>query len=409
VSVDFSLIPPTLTASIQVHESLEFTAFHHGILVPTNQLCDVMQYPKAIQHFSDLLNLMAHLNSKLQRPSPIKTAIHILENYVEMNSEVLDDTKRRLPFLIEQLQLISASMPNSRRYSMYTLSLAILWHHHGPACYRAILADNLLILPSVRTIQRVTGSLSLESESDMLLYLKARRAALNQFEAYVSLIYDEIYVFETLDYCNGRFIGMAEDGKAKTTTMLCFMIHSLSSPYCDIIAMIPLHGISIASLEKYFHNALKLATTAGFKVRVAISDNHPVNRKLFITLGKGTLTERVSHPAEPNQPLFLLLDPVHNIKNIYNNFQRRGIFHLPPFHPNESPFVANFAHIKQLYAHESGMELRIARKVSPTLLNPTNIQRASAQLGMSLFHESTVNALEYYTTHSGKPWRGTHT
>jgi hypothetical protein len=54
------------------------------------------------------------------------------------------------------------------------------------------------------------------------------------------------------------------------------------------------------------------------------------------------------------------------------------------------------------------MQLRIAHQITPTVLHPTNIQRSSARMTMSLFSDSTVNALCYYSEECHKPWNGTH-
>ena len=56
---------------------------------------------------------------------------------------------------------------------------------------------------------------------------------------------------------------------------------------------------------------------------------------------------------------------------------------------------------------ETPKMLRMAHRLSNTILNPTNIQRASAKLALSLFHESTINALEYHVKFNLKKWQGT--
>jgi len=45
-------------------------------------------------------------------------------------------------------------------------------------------------------------------------------------------------------------------------------------------------------------------------------------------------TELKTHitDAVTGQSLYLIIDPVHTLKNIYNNFQARKIFECPPMH-----------------------------------------------------------------------------
>ena len=52
------------------------------------------------------------------------------------------------------------------------------------------------------------------------------------------------------------------------------------------------------------------------------------------------------------------------------------------------------------------MCLRMAHKLNSTVFDPTNIQRSSARMATSVFSDSTVHAMEYYSrTHPA--WTGT--
>lgn len=57
-------------------------------------------------------------------------------------------------------------------------------------------------------------------------------------------------------------------------------------------------------------------------------DNAAVNRKVFLDLCDGNLKTHIIDPTT-GQPIYLFFDPVHGIKNIYNNFQKRKVFHCP--------------------------------------------------------------------------------
>jgi len=61
-------------------------------------------------------------------------------------------------------------------------------------------------------------------------------------------------------------------------------------------------------------------------VVAVLGDNHPVNRSFFKVLSNNQINEAIDNPAEPGSKLFLLLDPTHTIKNIYNNFQKSKKF-----------------------------------------------------------------------------------
>ena len=65
---------------------------------------------------------------------------------------------------------------------------------------------------------------------------------------------------------------------------MCFMINSLCivSKYYDVVLMVPLNGIYVGKLDRYFHRAMQLVSEAGFVVIATVADNnHPVNRNIF--------------------------------------------------------------------------------------------------------------------------------
>jgi len=115
----------------------------------------------------------------------------------------------------------------------------------------------------------------------------------------------------------------------------------------------------------------------------------------------GTLKTSITDTIT-GQPVFLIFDPVHTLKNLYKNFQRREIFECPPMERN-LPYgcSANFRHIAELYRIESTMSLKKAHRLTPATLNPRNIEKTSVKLAVSVFSESTRDALKFYASHQG--------
>jgi len=95
------------------------------------------------------------------------------------------------------------------------------------------------------------------------------------------------------------------------------------------------------------------------------------------------------------------------MKNIYNNFQKKKKFSIPDTLGSINSYEANFGHVRQLFEMESCQSLRMAHKLGSFCFNPSSIQRSSAKLTYSVFHESTVHAMEYYATHGHESWAGT--
>ena len=116
-----------------------------------------------------------------------------------------------------------------------------------------------------------------------------------------------------------------------------------------------------------------------------------------------------SGPKITSQPLFLLIDPVHTLKNIYNNFQARKFFECPSMSEDlPTGCKADFGHIAELHHHEETMSLKKAHMLRPAVLQPKSIEKTSVKLAVAVFCESTRDALRFYAEHEGKVhWTGT--
>ena len=403
LSVNEDSSPPSVAASVLVHPDLSFLAWKGDCLVSDEDLSVCMQFTRRIYRLSDFQNLLSFLlNDDL--PDPIQSVISILLAYMNSNTRS-DHENHKISFLIDQLKLLSV-LPNQRSYSTSLLVSALVWHAHSPSCYRAMLRDGCIILPSERALRRLTGKFNISNDT-MVSYLQNRRQKLNNFQATVSLVFDEIYVHQTIDYNQGSFSGLCNENGELATTVLCFMLNSLSGKYCDVITMIPLRKLTLDVLRKSFLSAMQISLDAGFDVVLSCCDNHPVNRRLLVDfLCNGHLKSCVPNPIDSSKRLFLLIDPTHNIKNIYNIFQKKDSLETPDL-ISFGKCIARFSHIKQLYSLESNQHLKIAHKLTSRCLEPTSIQRSSAKLAFSVFHESTVNAIEYFSTHGHSDWTGT--
>ena len=125
---------------------------------------------------------------------------------------------------------------------------------------------------------------------------------------------------------------------------------------------------------------------------VAISvDNASSNRKFFTdSLCNGSQTMSTVD-TETQQPIFLIFDPVHDLKNVYNNCQSQKVFECPQFGRRlPRSCQADFNHIVSLYHHEASAALKKAHTFTPSVLNPTNIEKTSVKLAT---HRSLLNRL----------------
>ena len=97
--------------------------------------------------------------------------------------------------------------------------------------------------------------------------------------------------------------------------------------------------------------------------------------------------------------MFVGFDPTHSFKCFYTNFMNKKFFKCPSYAEGNEELRASFAHLKQLYNIEFGKSVRMAYKLSDKTLNPKSIERSNVALADSCFHESTINALKYYSDH----------
>lgn len=134
--------------------------------------------------------------------------------------------------------------------------------------------------------------------------------------------------------------GVDANGKM-TGRVLCFMLSGVASAYEDVVLMWPLSSTNADTVKRGFwevriilamhsnsyHIITKFYTTQvvekvsklGYNVCLAVADNASENRSAFLKLGGGGKEMKSfipnPHSDPPNQPIYLLIDPVHTIKN----------------------------------------------------------------------------------------------
>jgi len=273
-------------------------------------------------------------------------------------------------------------------------------HAVSPAAYKVILDENVHCLPSTTTLKKVTRRVNSMTSVDNSAYLQLRVSKLNEPDRTVTLIIDEIYIAKRVEYSGGGVQGLTADG----STLLCFMVKSFASKYKDIVAIYPMDKLTATTLFDCYNDVMSLLR----RVVAILVDNAANNRKFFVDcLCNGNLAPSILDPVI-GHPVFLLFDPVHTIKNVYNNFQSRKVFECPPMARNlPTGCTADFSHVVDLFQHESTMSLKKAHRLTPATLQPRSIEKTSVKLAVSLFCESTRDALQYYATHKGRTSWGT--
>ena len=287
--------------------------------------------------------------SSMSLPLAVDMAVSALKASLDSVEDEDSQEYRQTEFLIEQLQLLTKNK-FGRSYSPRLTVTAFLVHATSSAAYDTLLKSCVLCLPSVNTLKQVTKRLEPKSSGlDNTGYLKLRISQLNEQQRTVVLIIDEIYVAKRVEYSGGDVQGLTADGSV-ASTLLCFMIKSLTCKYKDVVAIYPMCKLTAEKQHDCFKQTMSLLSVIGIRVVAVSVDNAAVNRKFYVDyLCNGALQKHVIDTVT-GQPIFLLFDPVHNVKNLYNNFQARKTFECPAM-PNNllEGCCAKFADIAELY------------------------------------------------------------
>jgi hypothetical protein len=398
---------PSIACSMIINEDLSFIATRGDEVVPFYSFTDLKnpRFETCSQVVNSLASLSAEYADVRTHSAFIDKALTAMEACA--NLELSDDEEMKLHFLIEQMRLLNVPK-TSRRYSPSLIATSFSWNAYGPALYKQIRNDNLLTLPSSRYLEKLSQKVSVSesTRSKDFSYIKVRADRLQDYEKDVILLIDEIYTARRIEFSRGEFIGSVQG--IPSNTLLCFMIKSLRGKYQDMVALYPVLSLNSKYLKDSFLEVLEGVSAVGLHVMAVSVDNASSNRSFFVNeLCGGELKTSIQHPKNPDDRLYLLFDACHNVKNVYNNFLKREKFVYPNFPSCDSYQSAEFRHIIDLHSLEHGHGLKLAHKLTPTVLNPTSLQRTNMKLCLSVFSDSTATALEFYARESQKPWSET--
>ena len=145
-----------------------------------------------------------------------------------------------------------------------------------------------------------------------------------------------------------------------------------------------------------FIQVLRVVHSVGLTVVATSMDNFFANRKFYTELYGGKLQACIPNPLDVRQPLFLLFDAVHNFKTTYNNLVAKGAFNSPLFLGSKIG-KPSLKHIERMYTIELGKPLKMAHKLKDKVMHPLSIEKTNVKLADAAFHESTINALAFYS------------
>jgi hypothetical protein len=387
--------------SLEIHEDLSFLAALAS--VPVNKatfrhICE----GEHLSTCSMVSNLVAFLKNKLEDDEQDAKDYEAVQHCIEVLSETnFEDTEveKKVTFLQEQLSL-AVTKKYGRRYSQDLLAASFMWNNTSPALFKQLKEEGFLSLPSQSHLRRLSQAFQTETgmSPSCTTYLQARADNLKEREKIVVLMVDEIFVSKRVEYASGKMYG-TEDGDV-CKTLLTFMVKSVAGRYTDVVALYPVTKLTGEKLKEDALRVLEALTDVGFEVLALIGDNATMNRRCFVDMCGGELKPFIPHPYQPGAPLFILFDSVHNFKNCFNNFKNRREFNYPCFEALETTRTAKYDDVEKLYNMEIGKPVKLAHKLTHKVLNPSAIEKTNVGLSERFFHESTINALIFYSEQS---------
>ena len=93
---------------------------------------------------------------------------------------------------------------------------------------------------------------------------------------------DEVYTAQRVEYFNGAFIRLTEDGTPEKT-VLAFMIQSLCGKYKDVICLNPVNKLDTAFLKTCFFKVIQSLDEI-FHVAAVSVGNHVCNRYVKVII-----------------------------------------------------------------------------------------------------------------------------
>lgn len=392
---------PQLHYSVVVNEQLQVSVFYKGVLISNIQ--NKYKFPCKINYFHEIESILECVETCEAVDTKDKHhLLEIMQNILDKLIEGSDD-KAFFQFVKSQIHLVSSR--DRLRYKPEDLLFFSLVQIISPAAYRFMRESGNLLMPHQSTIRRLCSSLNVGPElekldSNFLCYIKNKVPLLQSQDMIVTLMVDEIYIKQYLDYKGGNVVGNAFDSQELASSAHTFMISSIMSSYKDVVHILPVRTVTAELLHRVLKKVVLGLEEVGFKVLAVVSDNNSVNRKAMTFFSnKPKMSIVYPHPADSSRPLFFVIDPVHLLKCIRNNWLNQKTdacsFRFPPFDGSSNSLLeASFSEVRKLYNLESDKLLKYGYGLSLKALYPSSLEKQNVKLVIQIFNDYIVEALK---------------
>lgn len=166
--------------------------------------------------------------------------------------------------------------------------------------------------------------------------MKKRAKHLQPYEKVVKLMLDEINLKAFFDYKGGNVCCAAHNTAEAATTAHVFMVQSLASSFKEVAHILPVKSIDAAMLHNVTRKVLTGLESLEYEVICVITEDNAINRKTMSNFCSPPRLRFVyPHPCDETRPLFYIVDTVHLLKCVRNNWinqKNHGMhFYYPKF------------------------------------------------------------------------------
>ncbi|XP_072144652.1 uncharacterized protein [Dermacentor andersoni] len=405
---------PNAKCALLVLSDLSLSVFLNGVklqslpwgsTVPI-QVCDTSSLSLLLEEIEKHFHDIPEVTKESKETKVLHLVSSLLADVIE-DSDTPKEHSALLKFLGEQITLLLAKQ---RVYSPELLVLASIMNSISPHAYHFTRAASRIILPHPSTLRRVCSNykadpLLEQKQTHYLSYIRERVKSMQDHEKTVTRMIDEIHIKPYFDYKGGTIVGSSVHSTEPTTTAHVFMVQSLLSANKDVIHIPPVSIMSAEILHEHAKNIILNVEKMGLKVIAVVTDNNALNRKMMsLFAASPQLSIVYPHPADNARPLFYVVDPVHLLKCVRNNWinqKHHGTcLYFPEMDLNgtmpEGPprmKAASFAAVRQLYSAEKSSLVKAGYRLNAKAVNPTSLERPNVKLVLDLINEFVSNAL----------------
>lgn len=404
---------PVVKIKVYVSEDLSVNVLFNNI--KANKLaCDDVDliFPVRVTDINFLDKILRYsvrcFNNITQKSGDkIKAKLDFINDILEDLSEEMENSQENsssdaIKFVQEQIQLSTIGTKTRYRYSCEMMLFSCLLFQISPHAYKFLRGSGKLTLPSPRTIQTICAKFNTDpryeqSDEHFLQYIKNKFYLLDSNDKIVSLMVDEIHIKPNLDYKGGNIVGGSNNSTERATSAHTFMLNSVRSKYSDVAHILPVHTIKGEDLYTIIKKVIVGLEKIGFEVISVVTDNNALNKKaMSFFVNPPKIMIAYANPVDTSRPLFYVIDPVHTLKNVRNNWINKKpeqIFNFPDFFGNEMR-VAAFGALKEMHMRENDQLIKYGHTLSLKALYPSSIERQNVKLVLQVFNDSIVAALE---------------